>query len=288
MNVSNFTDVGTRNSTKQDAQSPDLERPQNLPRKLIESYRIPSILDFARTRLHTGMEAPNTYFVGRALKDSCSGSFEHDFIKIVNITSAAATAAFQLGAAECKVSMDGLTTSQMIAYMRALSAHALRHHRQYLSAAFNLNHPVVDNLRPRTDDGDMRVLSDRMDIGRRGVELAALGGFDKVTWDGAADSYPSQCIILQLGFQNALELVHRAHSVGLVTYMSAGFKFHNIADAVLTGVDGIGIGGAQILRHMDGVSGMHGPYVSTRVRGRFKLIVLPDGGEHRPDYQSER
>ena len=29
-------------------------------------------------------------------------------------------------------------------------------------------------------------------------------------------------IILQLGFQNALELVHRAHSVGLTTYMSAG------------------------------------------------------------------
>ena len=29
-------------------------------------------------------------------------------------------------------------------------------------------------------------------------------------------------IILQLGFQNALDLVHRAHSAGLTTYMSAG------------------------------------------------------------------
>jgi hypothetical protein len=48
-------------------------------------------------------------------------------------------------------------------------------------------------------------------------------------------------IILQLGFQNALELVHRAHSVGLTTYMSAGFKFHNIQDAVFSGVDGIGM-----------------------------------------------
>jgi len=86
----------------------------------------------------------------------------------------------------------------------------------------------------------------------------------------------------QLGFRDALELVHRAHSVGLVTYMSAGFKFHNIQDAVLSGVDGIGtsimqmyylegapltcyyhpgIGGAQILRYMDSISGMHGPYV---------------------------
>ena len=108
----------------------DLERPQNLSRESIESYRIPSILDFARTRLHTGSSAPNTYFVGRALRDS--GEFEYDFIKVVNTTSSAATAAFQLGAAECKVAMDGLRTSQMVAYMRALAGHALRGHRQYL------------------------------------------------------------------------------------------------------------------------------------------------------------
>jgi hypothetical protein len=47
---------------------------------MIESYRVPSILDFARVRLHTGYESPNTYFVGRALKDS--GNFEHDFVKV--------------------------------------------------------------------------------------------------------------------------------------------------------------------------------------------------------------
>ncbi|KAF8997404.1 hypothetical protein BDQ17DRAFT_857894 [Cyathus striatus] len=247
-----------------------LERPQNLTRDSIESYRIPSIVDFARTRLHTGSEAPNTYFVGRALKDS--GEFGFDFIKVVNTTSAAATGAYQLGAAECKVAMDGLKTSQMVAYMRGLAGHALRNHRQYFSAAFNLNHPIVDDLRPN-EDGTPRVLSEQMDIGRRAVELAALGHFDKVTWDGAADSYPSECIILQLGFQNALELVHRAHSVGLTTYMSAGFKFHNIQDAVLSGVDGIGIGGAQILRYMDSVSGMHGPYTEEHID---KITVARD------------
>jgi len=42
--------------------------------------------------------------------------------------------------------------------------------------------------------------------------------------------------------------------------MSAGFKFQHIADAVYAGVDGIGIGGAQILRYMDYETGMHGPY----------------------------
>ena len=58
----------------------DLERPQNLARDMIESYRVPSIFDFARVRLHTGYESPNTYFVRRALKDS--GTFGHDFVKV--------------------------------------------------------------------------------------------------------------------------------------------------------------------------------------------------------------
>ncbi|KZT24933.1 hypothetical protein NEOLEDRAFT_1134133 [Neolentinus lepideus HHB14362 ss-1] len=238
-----------------------LERPQNLPREMIESYRIPSILDFASVRLHTGREAPNTYFVGRALRDSVSRDFACDFVKVVSTTSAAASAAFALGAAECKVAMDGLTTTQMVEYMQALAGHVLRKPgRQYMSAAFNLNHPIVDDL-----DGEPRVLDGIMEIGLRGIELAALGGFDKVTWDGASDKYPSQPVIVQLGVQNALELVHKAHERGLTTYMSAGFKFHNVKDAVFAGVDGIGIGGAQILRYMDGGSGMHGPYTEENI-----------------------
>lgn len=51
-----------------------------------------------------------------------------------------------------------------------------------------------------------------------------------------------------------------AHQAGLTTYFSAGFKFDHIGDAVVTGVDGIGIGGAQILRYMDHESGHQGPY----------------------------
>jgi hypothetical protein len=66
--------------------------------------------------------------------------------------------------------------------------------------------------------------------------------------------------ILQLTLENALELVHLAHEVGLTTYMSAGFKLgSHIGDAVLSGVDGIGIGGAQILRYMDSKTGHQGP-----------------------------
>ena len=59
-----------------------LERPNHLPRENIESYRIPSIIDFARVRLHVGPSAPTTYFVGRAVKDS--GNFNEDFLKVRN------------------------------------------------------------------------------------------------------------------------------------------------------------------------------------------------------------
>lgn len=76
-------------------------------------------------------------------------------------------------------------------------------------------------------------------------------------WD---DSYPSKCIIDQLPFAQWLGIVHRAHECGLTTYASAGFKFSQIRSGVWAGLDGLGIGGAQILRHMDHNSGMHGPF----------------------------
>ena len=62
----------------------------------------------------------------------------------------------------------------------------------YSSAAFNLNHPIIDDLAPG-EDGHPRKLTDQMEIGRRGIELAVLGGFEKCTWDGASDTYPSKC-----------------------------------------------------------------------------------------------
>ncbi len=160
--------------------------------------------------------------------------------------------------------MDGLKASEQVAYMRAMSGHVLRNYKQVLSAAYNLNAPLIDDLAPPTvnDDGESvyPLITDNFEIAKRGIELASLGGFDKVTFDGASDTYPSQCVILQISVAKALELVHLAHQAGLITYMSAGFKFNHLADAVYTGVDGIGIGGAQILRYMDAQTGHHGPY----------------------------
>ncbi len=234
-----------------------LERPKHLPRDQIESYRVPSILDFAKVRIHVGPAAPTTYFVGRMVKDG--GNFEMDFLKAVHLTAAAIAAAFVHGAAECKVAMDGLTAKQAIRYMRALVAHVMRKRRQYLSCAFNINTPLTDDLSSGAG-GVARLITDRTQIADLAITLACEGGFDKVTWDGASDVYPSTCILRQLSFPAALRLVHEAHKSGLLTYFSAGFKFDHIENAVYTGVDGVGIGGAQVLRYMDHETGMHGPY----------------------------
>jgi hypothetical protein len=40
---------------------------------------------------------------------------------------------------------------------------------------------------------------------------------------------------------------------------------YSLGGALLTYCDHPGIGGAQILRYMDSISGMHGPYVSVHL-----------------------
>mmetsp|Transcript_37952 Transcript_37952/g.83209 ORF Transcript_37952/g.83209 Transcript_37952/m.83209 type:complete len:657 (-) Transcript_37952:215-2185(-) len=241
-----------------------LERPKAAEsRDMIESYRISSYIDFIKVRTHVSDAAPTTWFVGRPLKDS--GDFGCDFLKVVHTTAAALSAAFAHGAAECKCVMEGLTASQMLRYMTALSQQLVRNRaRQYVSAAFPLNTPLVDDREETkaANGGEPVTITDKYEIGKLGVVLAAEGGFDKVTFDGAGDVYPSVNILEQLGHPEAVDLIHRAHERGLITYYSAGFKIKDdsIAKAVLTGTDGIGIGGAQVLRHMDHTSGMHGPY----------------------------
>ena len=148
-----------------------LERPNHDPRNKIESYRIPSILDFCKVRLHVGDNAPTTSFMGRRVKDSDDGDFERDFVKTVHLTAAACSAMFQNGAAECKIAMEGLTTSQAVRYMRALSAQTIRSHRQLLSAAWNLNQKIDDDFERK----EVKKLDTRMKIAQRAIEITCLG-----------------------------------------------------------------------------------------------------------------
>lgn len=187
-------------------------------RSAVESYRIPSILNVAMVRMHVGTRAPVTSFIGRPLFDS--GRFHLDLWKVVHTMAAAASAMFQQGVAECKFAMERMTASQIIQFMRALRGTVLRQPRtQYLSAAFNLNTPIVDDR-----DGTVRRVTERREIGLLGIELVKEGGFDKVTWDGSADTYPSIPVMEQIPHATAVELVHRAHERGLLTYFSAGCR----------------------------------------------------------------
>lgn len=105
-----------------------------------------------------------------------------------------------------------------------------------------------------------------MEIAKLGIEIAKKGNFDKVTFDGTANWYPSDPIMEQLGYKNSLKLVHMAHEKGLLTYFSAGFRFKHLTDIVQTGTDGIGLGGAQILRFMDSKNGYQDPFKQENVK----------------------
>jgi hypothetical protein len=145
---------------------------------------------------------------------------------------------FMNGIADCKIAIERMSEDAAIRFMRALSGNVLRDRdRQTLSAAFNINTPL------ETKSGGRPILvTDRYEIGKRGVDLARAGGFDKVTWDGASNEVPSVPLVRQLSSEQLVDLVHYAHENGLETYISAGMLAEHMRDAVLAGVDGVGIG----------------------------------------------
>ncbi len=230
-----------------------LERGINIPRAQIEPYRIPEPKMISRICFLSSEKAPVSTYVGRPIFE---GNVEDSMLKTVRTMSAACNSFFMDGVSECKFSVEGMTSSQAIRFLRLITKNVKRNKKtQAISAAFCLNLPILDD---RTTSHNM--ITDKYEIGLLGIQIVASSGIDKVTWDGTADTYPSQCVIDQLGFKNAINLVHKAHELGLITYFSAGFKLDNIKKAVLTGVDGIGVGGAQILRYMDYSNGNHGPF----------------------------
>src|SRR6202041_1802225 len=116
--------------------------------------------------------------------------------------------------------------------------------RQTLSAAFNLNTPLqVEDATGR------RTVTERYEVGRLGIELARAGGFEKIAWDGASNEVPSRPLVEQLTHAHLVDLVHHAHENGLETYVSAGMLAEHMRNAVLAGVDGVGIGTS--MHHVD-------------------------------------
>ncbi len=88
-----------------------LERGRDLTREQIESYRIPSIKKFRYTRFHVSDLAPTTIYIGRRLKDS--GNFDNDLLKVSRTFVSCCDNIFSMGGAECKISMEFLTTYEV-------------------------------------------------------------------------------------------------------------------------------------------------------------------------------
>jgi uncharacterized protein (UPF0264 family) len=215
----------------------------------IEAYRIPAIRDVARIRVHIGDAAPCSVYVGRPVFEGWSTDQANDAqrsevfklarLKAIHTVAAACSGLFALGVAECKIGMDGLTAVEARDTMMSLSANVIRDRtRQRLSAAFNINAPLRDD---RQSTQNPVLLQDRLAVARLAIDLAKIGGFDKVTWDGAADG-TSVPFLDQLTPADMLPLVHRAHELGLETYISAGMTARHMARAAQIGVGGVGIG----------------------------------------------
>lgn len=229
-----------------------IDRDKEFNKEKVEAYRLPAALNAAKVRLHVGSDAPTTAFIGRPVFES--GNFRLDLLKSVHMTASACTAMFMNGIADCKIAIERMTAVDAVTFMKAVVGNVIRDRtKQYLSAAFNINTPLIDD-RPTTlryNNGQPARITDRMDIARLGILIARQAGFDKVTWDGASNEVPSRPILGpvdqpehpgQLSHAQVCHLVHEAHERGLNTYVSAGLEPAQMRDAVLAGLDGVGIG----------------------------------------------
>jgi uncharacterized protein (UPF0264 family) len=258
----------------------------------VAPYRMISPEDNARICLHAAGQVPVTVYYGRpsfqaSVKagaaeapktEAIAKAFEADPITPVNTLAAAAEAVFSHGTADVKVAMDGLTAKQAITLMRDVASKTPRGPSQFFSAAFNLNRPLVDDRQsPPVTVTDPRALA------RLVPELAAAGGWQKVTVDSASDKVPSTPLMELLGFEALVDFVHEAHRRGLETYISGGMRDQHFEDAVLSGVGGVGVGysmhvrGApHLVRRLADELGARPPQ-----RGGGAAVHARAGGDHR-------
>lgn len=243
-----------------------LERGEENDREVVEPYRLPDLATIGKVKMSVGKDTSVSSYVGRPMFEN---TFDNSFIKSVHTTIAVCSSIFMNGLSECKVAIERMTVSQAIKFMRVVSANVVRDESlQVLAAAFCVNYPLIDDREAtlQSNNGMPKKITDRMEIAKLGIEIAKKGNFDKVTFDGTANWYPSDPIMEQLGYKNSLKLVHMAHEKGLLTYFSAGFRFKHLTDIVQTGTDGIGLSGAQILRFMDSKNGYQDPFKQENVK----------------------
>ncbi len=236
----------------------------------MEPYRIPDNIKVREIVLRNKRKTPSSTYVGRAEFEKTLGE---SYVKSIHITSACCSNFFKDGVTECKIAIENKPYSEIVKFLKSVSNLTVRDKSwQILSAAFCINVPIIDDRNPE----NIVQVNNKFDIGMLAIDAVYEAGIEKVTWDGTKDSYPSQCIFEQLTFEECVSLVHYAHEKGLICYFSAGFRFNHIEDVVYTGVDGVGLGGAQLLRYMDKTNGNHGPFIYENIE---KLIDIRNRSE---------
>ncbi|WP_426940329.1 hypothetical protein ACQCPO_15425 [Bacillus mycoides] len=255
-----------------------IDRGSVTDREIVEAYRLPAPLNAARVRLQVGTVAPCTAYIGRAPFENgarpdvatyvpMAALFEEDLLKAAHMTASACSVMFANGIADCKIAMERMTVTQLIRFMEAISGNVLRDRsRQFLSAAFNLNVPLLDD---RSAGGPFWI-GEKFGIAEVAIELASVGGFEKVAWDGASNLATSEPIIQYFTEAQWLELIHRAHERGLETYVSAGMDKQHMPACVYSGVDGVGIGTSLHYRKQDA----NGKYIMGELKPDAILEVL--------------
>ena len=249
-----------------------IDRDMIADKEKIEPYRLPAAWHAARARLRVGSETPCSAFIGRPVFENharagaiSEEAFAMDVLKTVHLHASACTAMFVSGIADCKIAIERMTAGSAVRFMRAVSGNVLRDRdRQTLSAAFNVNTPLEVR-----DAAGTRTVSDRFEVGRLGVELARAGGFEKIAWDGASSEVPSRPIVEQLTHEQLVDLVHLAHEAGLETYISAGMVAEHMRNAVLAGVDGVGIGTS--MHHVDPATKLMGALRPDAIRAALRV-----------------
>ena len=174
-----------------------IDRDKEANKEIVEPYRLPALKNAANVRLHFGADAPCTAFIGRPVFENHSVGgdpkfFDFDLLKTSHLIASACSSMFSIGVADCKIAIEKMTVTQAVAFMRAVVGNVVRRDEdlQYLSAAFNINTPIVDDRGKKA-----KQISEPMEIAKLGIEIAVAGGFEKVTWDGASNQIPSVPII---------------------------------------------------------------------------------------------
>ena len=260
-----------------------IDRDEEFDTELVEPYRLPAAVNAAKVRLHVGSHAPVTAFIGRPVFES--RNVRRDLLKSVHMTASACTAMYRNGIADCKISIERMTATEAVTFMRAVVGNVLRDRsRQFLSAAFRINYPIFDD-RPETvaRHGEPVTVTGRMDIARLGVKLARDGGFDKVAWDGSSNEVPSIPIMEQLSLRQWVELAHLAHEAGLECYVSAGCVARHMREATFAAIDGVGVGTS--LHYIDAATKLMG---ALRPEAILEALQVRDDAAREPFAQCSR